>query len=254
MSVANFFGASETDFLLKFAFGGYTPLATDFGGSSAITDALQGAEDEVIQAMGADLWRNVTDPELELIETRGTLGQTTAQLGITPILTKYVWVWRGQPAVFQRDRPMKQTDRQIDQQASYGPMVPASPLYGPQYDLSPTQFSVNAAGLVTVTTVLQANEQIFASYRVDTTNASFSMESIAQLVATIAAAALGAKVYPREDSTWAYVEKMKEESDDLLDQLNKGLWTPSEIRLLRWWKPVEKAQENTIGSVRRWRA
>lgn len=255
MSVANYFGATEADVLQKYAVGGYSPVAADFGGSPSIANALSSAESEVIQAMGADLWRNVTDPELELIETRATAGQVIVQLGIAPVFPRLVWIWRNQPAAFQRDRPMKQTDRLIDMPPGYGPFSPAIPLYGPSYDINFDQFVTDAAtGAVTLLVPLQNQDQVYASYRVNTEDSTFNMPSIADLVATYAAYLLGEKVYPREDTTWQYVETLKEDAENLLDQLNKGTWTPSEIRLLRWWKPVEKAQENTIGSIRRWRS
>ncbi len=254
MTVANYFGADEAAVLLKFATGGYSPTAADFGGSAAIADMLADGETAVIQAMGADLWRNITDPELECVESRGTDGQVTVSCGITPIIVNNLEVWRGMPSSFQRDKPQRQTDRMVEYPGSAGINSPSVVNYGPQPSMPESQYSATTAGVITLAQPLQRGEQVFASYRVNTKDASFSLPSVADLVTTVAAWKIGTKIYPRDDSSWSFVESLKAEVDAMLAALNGGLWTPSEIRLLRWWKPVEKAQENTIGSLRRWRA
>jgi hypothetical protein len=254
MAVANYFGADESDVLTLYTTGDYTPTAAEFGGSAVIADALDDAEAQVIQAMGAELWRRITDPELECLESRALAGQTIVSCGLSPIVANMVYVWRGMPSQFQRDMPQRQTDRSVEYPPQAGVWSPSVVNYGPAYNLPESAYSVAADGTITLAQAMQRDEQVFASYRVDVSDADFAMKSIGDVVASGAAAAIGSRLYPREDSGWALVEEHKASFDKMVLALEEGKWAPSELRALRWWRPVEKTQENVAGSVRRWRS
>ncbi len=113
---------------------------------------------------------------------------------------------------------------------------------------------VVATGVVTFTTPLNRNDQVFATYEVDVENASYALLSLQDLALTGAAAMGGSKVYPQASSQWQYVNDQKEAWLSGLEGLAKGDWIPAELRTALWWKaPEPQANDETIGSVRKYR-
>lgn len=252
----NLFGATNADVLVKFNVGAYVPTEADLGGSAAIQDCLADAEDQFLRAMPPELFRMITDPQLELVESSAIDGQTVVNLGMTPVVANKTFIWRGVPAQFSRDRPQLQTDRLVDYPPSYGAGAPPTPIYGPAYNLTPEgNWSINVAtGAITLVQPLQATNVVYCTYRVDTASPNFVMRSLVDQMTMLAAASLGTKLYARGDSMWAYIEDLRTGGQACLEAMNKGEWIPQELRRLRWWKPVEKIAEGQIGSVRKFRA
>lgn len=248
----NYFGATEAGVLRKFAVGGYTPVAEDFGGTQAIADALADAVHALVQAFPLVALDALQRPDLCNVEARGTEGQTavTFPAFLRPITANRVHVWRGMPSAFT-SRPVLNTDA-WQGGGGYGSLSSPTPS-GPVVELPPEGFTVTATG-ITLASGLARNEQVFASWDVTTDDASYAVQSVADWVATGAAAVTGPKVYPQATAQWEYVSRLVEEWASLLAALAKGDVTPADLRTLRWWKAPERAQDNTVGSVRRYRA
>lgn len=253
MPTFNNFGATEAMVLLRFATGGYTAAAADFGGSPAIADALDGAAFSVVQALPPRLLDRIQHPDLLRVEGRASSGQTVmAALPLAPHIPGKVHVWAGPPQSFT-SRPRLAVDPWGYAGGSWGSGrgTPTPP--GALTELDEAAFSVSAGGVITLATPLARNDQVFASYDVDVANAAFSMPSLADLVADGAAAALGGKVYPQASAEWAYVSSLAERWTGALEELGAGRLVPSELRALQWWQEPERTQEGALGSVRRFR-
>lgn len=248
----NYFGATEAGVLRKFAVGGYTPIADDFGGATAVADALADATYALVQALPLTALDALQRPDLCNVEARGTEGQTavTFPAFLRPITANRVHVWRGMPSAFT-SRPVLNTDA-WQGSGPYGTLSSPTPS-GPVVELPPDGFTVTSTG-VTLATGLARNEQVFASWDVTTEDALYAVPSVADWVETGAASILGPKVYPQATTQWEYVSRLVEEWAALLEALDKGTVTPADLRTLRWWKAPERAQDNTVGSVRRYRA
>lgn len=248
----NYFGATEAALLRKFALAGYTPAADDFGGATAIADALADATHALVQTFPLVALEALQRPDLCLIEARGTAGQTAASFpaALRPAVVARVHVWRGMPSAFT-SRPGLETDAWLGE-GGYG--NPGSPTpSGSICELPAASFVATASG-ITLTDGLARNEQVYASWDVNVDDAAYSVPSVADWVLLGAAAATGAKHFPQASAGWALVSGMAEEWGALLEALGKGTVTPAGLRALRWWQAPERAQDNTIGSVRRYRA
>lgn len=248
----NYFGATEAGVLRKFKVGGYDPVADEFGGTAAIADALADATHALVQAFPLVALDALQRPDLCNVEARGVEGQTAIVFPafLRPITANRVHVWRGMPSAFT-SRPVLNTDA-WQGAGPYGTLSSPTPS-GPVVELPPDGFTVTSTG-VTLATGLARNEQVFASWDVTTEDALYAVPSVADWVETGAASILGPKVYPQATAQWEYVSALVAEWTGLLEALGKGEVTPADLRTLRWWKAPERAQDNTVGSVRRYRA
>lgn len=250
----NNFGASEAGVLLKFTLGGYTPTASEFGGTPTIAAELADKTREVVQAMPAQIRDAIQNPDLMLIETRAAASQTTATLRLIPVVTGKVHIWAGPPQVFT-SRPMLMMDPWRDGSFSLTSMgLPTPP--GSIVELPEAGFTVNlTTGVVTLATALNRNDQVYATYQTDIEHASFSLPSLSDLTILGVAASIGAKVYPQASSQWQYVSDMKEAWLAGLEGLATGKWIPAELRTIQWWQaPEPNAAEGLVGSVRKLRS
>lgn len=248
----NYFGATEAGALRKFAVSGYTPVADEFGGSLAVAAALADATHALVQAFPLVALDALQRPDLCAVEARGVEGQTavTFPAFLRPITANRVHVWRGMPSAFT-SRPVLNTDA-WQGSGPYGGLSSPTPS-GPVVELPPEGFTVTSTG-VTLASGLARNEQVFASWDVTVDDAAYSVPSVADWVELGAAAMLGPKVYAQATAQWEYVSAMVAEWTDLLEALGKGAVTPADLRTVRWWRAPERAQDNTVGSVRRYRA
>lgn len=248
----NYFGATEAGVLRKFAIGGYTPTADEFGGAQAVADALADATFGLVQAFPLVALDALQRPDLCNVEARGTEGQTVVAFPafLRPITAGRVHVWRGMPSAFT-SRPVLNTDP-WQGGGSYGSLSSPTPS-GPVVELPPEGFTVTATG-VTLASGLARNEQVFASWDVTVEDAAYAVPSVADWVETGAAASLGPKVYAQATAQWEYVAGLVAEWTATLAALGAGDVVPADLRTLRWWKAPERAQDNTVGSVRRYRA
>lgn len=249
----NRWGATEAMVLRVFATGGYTPTAADFGGSAAIADELDGATFSVAQALPLAFLNQIEHPDLERIVTRATAGQTSATLGFGPAKAGTVHIWTGPPQAFV-SRPILLTDpwlRGGGWGISQSVGVQATPT-GAVVELQETQFSVTGQA-VSLVTALNRSDLVYASYDVDVEGVTFSIPSIADMVAKGAAFGLGSKVFPQATSEWAYVARIGEDWASYLGEVAAGKLVPAELRAKQWWQEPDRAQDGTIGSVRRYR-
>jgi len=191
-------------------------------------------------------------PDLCAVEARGVEGQTaiTFPAFLRPITANRVHVWRGMPSAFT-SRPVLNTDA-WQGSGPYGTLSSPTPS-GPVVELQPGDFTVTATG-VTLASGLARNEQVFASWDVTVDDAAYLVPSVADWVELGAASVLGPKVYAQATAQWEYVSGLVAEWTDLLEALGEGKVTPADLRQVRWWKAPERAQDNTVGSVRRYRA
>jgi hypothetical protein len=253
MAAFNYFGATVEAVVLKFATGGYAAESADFGGDPAVLDALADATNQLAQALPLAHLDALQRPELCQIENRGADGQTIVAFPavLLPAFAGRVHVWRGMPSQFV-SRPMLQTSPWIS--GAFGGYAglssPVPP--GAAVELPESAYTVTPTGII-LGTPLARNEQVFASWDVATTDAAYSVPSLADWVANGAAAMLGPKVYTTATAQWEYVSGMVTGWNDLLEAVHKGTVTPADLRVLRWWKAPENAQENTVDSVRKYR-
>lgn len=207
-------------------------VVSDFGGQTTVEEAIDRAVDRVANALTEDVYGQLTEPDLELVVRRATAGQTSATLGLYPVVSGSVHVWVGQPVTFQ-NRPRLETDPVTED-------VRAT-------EISSSLFSVvDATGALTLP-ALVANDQVYASYRVDP--ASLSVPSLARICIRGAAAELGARLYTEGNQEWALVTRYREDFEAALDGLSGGTVIPDELRAMRWWAEVKPAGF-TGGSVR----
>lgn len=235
MAAYNYFGATSARLLALYP----STAAADFGGSPAILDALARISREVSGAFTNEVYRCLAETvELELVEDYAADGQTTVTLGLLPIVTGSVHLWRF---------------GQLDE-------LSRRPVLG-QDELTAT---VNTStGVATLTTALSLGDKVFATYEINPEDATFSWPSVADVVLLGAAAELGARIYSQADQVWALVSEYQDryrgkyvvQEGGVQARSRAGTWVPDELRTLRWWTEIERSQpEGGIGSVRRYRA
>lgn len=210
----------------------------DYGGQTTVEETIDRAVDRVLAALPQSLHDQIVSPSLVLVVARATAGQTTATLPLLPGVSGTFHVWRGQPSQFQ-EKPQ---------------IYPGTFDGDGLLELDTTLYSVNpTSGVVTFTTGAQVNDQVFASYDVDATSASFSMPSLGRLAIRGAAAELGSRLFSEANQEWLLVEKYEKSFQDDLDALAAGTWIPEELRYLKWWKELEKSSPGGASSIRLYR-
>jgi hypothetical protein len=256
----NNFGADNADILLKFALAGYVPTDDEFGGAAALTEALEDAVREIVQAMPATLRDAIQRPDLMLVESRATANQTQVFAKLLPLVLGRTHVWAGNPQQFVSkpvllNFPWERSGYLAAVNLRGGLSMPTPP--GAAVEMAEDKFTVNSltTGQITLVDPLNRNDQVFISYEVDIENVAFAMPSLADLAVTGAASVLGAKLYPQASSQWPYVQSLSESWTNGLEGLATGEWVPAELRVIQWWKaPEPNKAEGRVGSVRRYRA
>jgi hypothetical protein len=202
----NRFGAVYTSVIDKYP----QTVIGDYGSQANVEEAIDRACDQIANALTPAHYRALTQPELEMVVVRATAGQTSATLGLKPVVAGSVHLWRGQPSSFL------ETDAAL--------------------------FSVVAlTGVVTLSSGLAVNDQVYATYVVDVAAATFSMPSLARLACRGAAAELGMRLYGEQQQEWQLVETYRKGFADDLDALRSGELVPDEIRAMRFWQEVERS-------------
>jgi hypothetical protein len=244
----NRFGCTAAMVVNIFKTGSYTPTAADFGGDAAVEQFIDSCGDEIIQNMPEEMFLSLSLVELEKIETRATANQSTATVGIKPVLANKTHVWAGQPSNF-REKPRLATDLDLQQAFADPELVPAN-------ELPSTAFSVAAStGVITFTSgnLLDVNDEVYATYEPDPT--TLSIPSLATLLADGAAHLVGSKHYARGTSEWAFIDLLSERYTSKLQSLREGDWLPPEIRLMKFWSErvpeVDKKASIQVGRLRR---
>jgi len=217
----NRFGAAYTDALPLYP----NTVAADFGGQAAIEGAIDRAVDLILGSLTQNAYQALTAPELVRVVARATAGQTVAGAPrFVPAVANSAHVWVGYATEFF-ERPRRIYDR--------GEGL---------VELNADRFTFTAStGVVTLGTALAADQQVYLSYQVDVSNASFSVPSLARLAILGAAAELGARLYTQASQQWALVEEYKDAYADALTRLRSGDLVPEEIRLEAYWSEVERS-------------
>jgi hypothetical protein len=223
VSTYNQFGA-RYDKLLKLYPD--TP-SKDFGSEQAIEEAIARNARQVASALTPNVYKQMTEPELELVVRRATAGQTTAQLGLKPIVAGSLRMWI------------------VYQGAIIDPRIIPRPIPG----IGECSFSVNVTtGAVTaISPALQADDQVYASYQVDTEHSSFALPSLAELAVYGTAAELGTQIYSQAQDEWALVKQYNDTWVAGIAALREGTFIPDELRAMRWYVEVERSS-GQIGS------
>ncbi len=233
----------------------------DYGNQAAVDAALDRSVREIAASLNQESFRNLTEPDLELVERRATAGQTSLTLGANvvaagswPVVSGKTHIWVGQPQSFAA-RPLLTTDPYAySQRYGIGVVAGTYDMLGPMTELPADQFSVVAAtGVVTLVTALQANDVAYASYVVDVNAAAYAVPSLAEIAVLGAGAELGARLYSAGNQEWKLVEDYRTRYTDWLKRMVEGSWIPDELRYMRWWKEVERVDEKAPSSVRLFR-
>jgi hypothetical protein len=252
----NLFGATVAGLLKNYKTGSYTPVSDEFGGDDVVIGAMAQAEGQLLDAMPPNVFQNLAHPDLCQVVSRAVAGQTEFELPsiFLPAKTNSVHLWTGHPSIFIT-RPKKRTDPFYSgAYASLGSPTPYPAVATAPVELVAGSFIVDhLTGLVTVSTPLQEDWLVFASFDVDVSSEDYSVPSLASIVENAAAGELGAKLYSRTTDDWALVEKFNKDFTDAIEAMGKGERVPPELRMLRWWQEVEKTQINRPGSTRIYR-
>lgn len=254
MSRFNRFGAVFTD--VSAMFPGTATVDYDGGGANGqlrIESALDRAVLEITSALTPDVYKAITQVVNQFVVRYATLGQTTWTLGMIPIIAGTLHLFR-----YPVDPPL----------GGIGNLVGASGFFvGDQYykqptkgffEISPSDYSVNAAtGVVTYSgaQTVQAGDRIYATYDVDTDNASFALPQLALVVILGAAAEMGERLYSQNTQEWGLVTQYRsrfsgnDETSGLLGLIRAGTLIPDEVRKLNYWQDIERTN-NEARSVR----
>lgn len=209
--------------------------AADYGGQTTIEEAIDRAVDRILAAMPEVIHNQLANPELILVVQRATAGQTTATLPLLPGISGTGRVWVGQPSQFQ-ERPQQ---------------YPAKYQDDGLLELDTSRYSINyTTGLVTLTSVMGANDLLYASYDVDANSATFTAPSLARMAARGAASELGSRLYSESNQEWLLVDKYETSFKESIDALSDGAWIPEELRYLKWWKEAERTTTGGAASIR----
>lgn len=223
MSVYNYFGTSFSRVIEFYP----DTIAKDFGGEEIILDELARVARKVASSLTPTVYQQMTEPDLQLIVRRATAGQSTAQLGLYPIIAGSVRLWR------------------INQGAVRDPLDVPKPMPG----YGETSGTTNATtGAITGIPPMDANDQMYASYQVDVDAATFDMPSMGEICAMGAAANLGPRLYARGSELFEAVKELGERFNKTIDLMLAGTWIPDELRQLRWWNEIERSSSQ-IASI-----
>lgn len=234
----NRFGAAFADVIALYPgtqasdYGTASGVANATAGQAAIEAALDYYSRLAANALSSAHYAQITAPQAELIDDCTTAGQTSFELGIYPVVTGSVHLFRF---------------------SSWPGHMPA-PVYGNGLghgEIETDNFSVtDSTGAINYTgpDTFLAGEMVFASYKVDTANASFSLPAMADVVIRGAASELGSRLYTQGTSEWLLVEKYQSAWDSFLEANKSGQWIDDTLRNLRWWDEAEK--QGGISSIR----
>jgi len=256
MARFNNFGATYSQLIALYP--GTVVADYDGGGASGqtrIEDALGRISREVASAMTAEVYKQITQVDCEEIVRFASNGQTTCNLGLVPALAGTVHLWR-YPSLAAMTLS---TDGESSPANEWYYKKPVKG-YG-ELRLT-TDYTVTvASGAVVLLNALTEGERIYASYDTDTTSASYSLPSVADLVLLGAAAEMGARLYSDAQQEWKLVEEYRSRYRGAFESVEGGMsgralagtWIPDEIRALTYWNEVERDGDTGVSSVRMYR-
>lgn len=248
MSRFNRFGGVFTD--VSAMYPGTATVDYDGGGANGqvrIEAALDRAVLEVTAALTPDVYKAITQVVNQFVERYATAGQTTWTLGIKPVIAGTVHLWR-----YPLDTPLGGIGTLVGNSGFfYGEQFYKPPTKG-YFEIASTDFSVNAAtGVCTYTgaQAVQLGDRIYATYDVDTDNASFALPQLSLVSILGASAEMGERLYSQNTQEWALVTQYRTRFAAMIELIRAGTLIPDEVRKLNYWQDIERVN-NEVKSVR----
>lgn len=218
----------------------------DFGagvtatGQANINGALDRAVAETIAKAPAIVYRALTKVENEWIERFAVAGATTFNTGIFPIIASsfHMWIY-----------PLMQPDGGLGDQVGSAGYFYLNAYYKPPnkgwLEVPAANIAVTAStGAIVYTpsggaSAINLGDRVYATYDVDSDNATFTVNQLQQIVVMGAAAELGPLLYSESQQTWALVDSYKARYAGFLKDLAAGSLVPDEVRKLSHWQEIE---------------
>ncbi len=249
MSSFNRFGAAYTGVIALYN----GVVVSDFGrnvstgapdatvGQANIEAALDRATRCIANSLSPDAFRTITEPDLELIVRRGTAGQTTAQLGVFPIVASSLRLWQVIQGAILPPRDIHKPQQFYDPQT--GSLL-ITPTIITSYTLNATTGALSALSL-------GADDLMYATYVTSPDDAAFSIPSLADIAVLGAAAELGGNLYVQASDEWKLVEQYRTRYQNAIDDMRDSKTIPLELRRLRWWHDLDPS--NRAAAVIPWK-
>lgn len=251
MARFNRFGAVYTDVLAMFPGSDVTDYV-DGGasGQTAVEAVLDRITREVAGALSPEVYRQMTQVDCELVVRYATDAQSTATLGLAPVVAGTYHLWQ-YPNPELLDAGTSQAGDGAWSDFARKPRFGIGELTG---------YSITASSGAITGLALALGNQLFASYDVNVDSSSFSMPSVKDIVLLGAAAEMGARLYSEGESSWKLVDEYRARYRGSFEQSDAGAmgkallgdWVPDELRKLNYWTEVERRSLD-VKSVRLYR-
>ncbi len=248
MTRLNNFGAVNGDVIAMYP----NTAAADFGGTTVVDAALGRAARVFAMSLSPDVWRQMRLVDAQLVVRYATAGQTTATIGLKPIISGTVHLWQyPNEELFDPNNSFAGYANTAGWQRGWFYRKPRFGIM--ELDQTALAITVNlSTGAVANLPALNLGDRVYASYEVDTDAAAFAMPSIADAIVYGAAAEMGAFLYTEGTQEWKLVDEYRERWKAILGSAKDGTWVPDELRKLIYFQPVERGAEE-ISSVRLFR-
>lgn len=215
----------------------------DFGasdeaiGEEVINTSLAGMRDYAFSLLDPSFYQVLLRPRLELIVFKAIEGQTSACLGLTPI--KAIGCGYGIGTVSNL-RVYKLSGSYTDQtNSTYSSAVPC---YRESFYELATEIDIYTVdtdtGEITFD-ALEANDQLYASYDVDTDNIFLS--SLSPVVKYGTAYEVGSTLYAVSSDEWGLVRTYKDLFEKQIARIQAKDFKLIELERLQWLNPPQKS-------------
>lgn len=198
----------------------------DFGGDSVIEEALDAHTENILGVVSPEIYERLKFPNLQLVVYSATQGQTTATLGLTPIIANTTKLW------MLGDTYTNYNEFEFGDGAecyrNYKFYEVAT-----EWTLSTIDLST---GVITFP-ALGAEDRLYATYETDLDN--IVITSLARAVRYGTAYEIGSKVYAVDTNQWKLVEEYKYLYENAITRITSKQFIPAELRNLRWLEPIQ---------------
>lgn len=221
MPYLNNFGADSAGLLALLPGIVEDDLADAISGASGVARLLDRATSEVFGCLPAAWQRRITQ-QMEFVELAGPAlgGEATFNLPLTPAVSGTVLVYR----------------------LGERPTIPPDDVDDHESGITPTTTQI------TISPVANEGEWIYARYVIDTSDASFRIDGLDDLIETVAAAEAGQRLWSDQAAgEWALVTRYIETAKEKCEMMKAGKWLPLGITQLTMWSSGSAA----FGSVAR---
>ena len=218
MSRYNLFGAVYGDVVSMYP----ATVLADYDGGGAngqtvIEAALNRSVMEVASAVTADVFLAMTDVEAEKIKAYASQGQTSFNLGISPVISGSVALW-----VYPLQPPAGTYEGSSDEWN-------IKPTRG-YNEVSTSNYSVNAStGAITYSgPAIALGSTVYASYKTDMDAATYSSPMLKQIAILGAAAELGARLFTQNAQERGLVSEYRKRYEAMILALREGSLVPDD--------------------------